>query len=224
VTLHQLKPLHESFYNIIFGKLRSLDAIIVCEGATEAEIVKVIAKKLKLGESLKLGVTDSEGLTNVPKVTSAVVVLVTLARRLKAIGVLVDAENMDSLSRARSIVDSMRSQNINVNHLKPLESGECTNVYEASIVSSQVKLVIVVSGDPSLPFKTHTIEDHGVKLKILGGHISIEELSNYENAKEIMRREDLIREVEQSKPEHVREAFKNIYCAIKHVEILAETV
>jgi hypothetical protein len=41
----QLKPHQESFYKVVHDKVRGLDAIVLCEGATDAEVAKRSSRK-----------------------------------------------------------------------------------------------------------------------------------------------------------------------------------
>ena len=43
----QLKPHQESFYKVVHDKIRGLDAIVLCEGATDAEVAKRSSRKWK---------------------------------------------------------------------------------------------------------------------------------------------------------------------------------
>ena len=42
----QLKLREESFYTILFEELAKVDAIILCEGRSDVEVVKAVFKKL----------------------------------------------------------------------------------------------------------------------------------------------------------------------------------
>lgn len=44
VTVLQLKPREESFYTILFEKLAKVDAIILCEGRSDVEVIKAVFK------------------------------------------------------------------------------------------------------------------------------------------------------------------------------------
>jgi len=102
--LVQLKPRHEAFYGFVFDKLTRLNALILCEGKTEAEVVKEITKKLGvLSQGFSVGVTDCEGIDVVPRMTSAVLALTKLSRKLKVVVVIIDAEDMDVEGRMRRI-------------------------------------------------------------------------------------------------------------------------
>jgi hypothetical protein len=43
----QLKPHQESFYKVVHDKIRGLDAIVLCEGASDTEAAKKILQKMK---------------------------------------------------------------------------------------------------------------------------------------------------------------------------------
>jgi hypothetical protein len=85
VDVIQLKLLRESFYVIVFGKLAPLSAVVLCEGHSDAEVVKRILKKMESegvigGISLKVGFTDVGGKDNVPKMLDAILSLTRSSR------------------------------------------------------------------------------------------------------------------------------------------------
>lgn len=211
-VLIQLKPLQESFYTFVFQRLRKLEAVILCEGVTEVEIVKEIVRKLGIELGVAMGVTDCEGIDNVPRVVIAIVTLTKLARKLRKIGVIVDAEDLDLESRARNIVNSLRARGLSADELRQV--GRCSQVYvtRVGVDRNRLMLAIAINGDFSLPLKKHAIEDHAVKLLLLEGRIDMKVVSMCEDAKQIIRsRREIIELVRQSSRENVENAFTHIH-------------
>ena len=167
--LVQLKPHQETFYKFVMNKLRSLDAIVLCEGKMEVKVVKRIIRKLNLEIKGFVGITNCEGISHVPVMTCVVALLARLARKLKVIAVIMDAEEMSIKDRAESMINSLRARKLNVEDLEPINS----QVFRTFITINEKKLtlLIAINGDYTLPFEKHKIEDHIVKLMILESKI-----------------------------------------------------
>ena len=48
MMLVQLKPHHEAFYRFVFDRLMRLNALVLCEGRVEVEVVRRIAGELRV--------------------------------------------------------------------------------------------------------------------------------------------------------------------------------
>ena len=109
----QLKPYQEFFYEVVRGKLTRLDALVLCEGSNDAEAAKRVLRKVEEGallvgaEQLMVGFTDRGGKDNVPLLASGLLILSRLARKLKSVLVVVDAEECTADDRVRSLSDSL---------------------------------------------------------------------------------------------------------------------
>jgi len=213
----QLRPPEESFDEIIFGKLVKLDAIILCEGKTEVETVKQIIEKLSIEIPITIGLADCKGITRVPRETWAIAALVKVARKLKNIGVLVDAENQNYIDRAKSIIDSLRAKEFKVEDLKPVKNSQ--QVFETIICTDRkpITLTIAVSGITQYSFKKHTIENHTVKLMLLEGKIEKNTISKHEAAEEIVGREKTLEIIKQANRENIKKAYNHIIQILKQL-------
>jgi len=133
-NLLQLKPLQNSFYEVIFRRLKRLDVVVLCEGTSEAEVVKRVLSRFRI-HGVSVGVTDCEGIENVPRITWAMLTLVRISRRLSAIVVVIDAEALRTDERARSIVKSLTSKQkelgIMIGGFK--QHPNCDQVYEIGV-------------------------------------------------------------------------------------------
>ena len=169
----QLKPHQESFYKVVHDKVRGLDAIVLCEGATDAEVAKKILQKMK--EALPktavqqvIAFTDAGGKENIPLLTSALLALLKLSRKLRTIAVVVDAEESTAEQRAKSLIDSLLSRKGDLQlQLAGLQrDSACSQVFTSNVRVNgrNLKLVLAINGDFSLPFTRHTLEDHCLKL------------------------------------------------------------
>jgi DNA-binding Lrp family transcriptional regulator len=169
IDVIQLKPHQESFYVIVFGKLAPLNAVVLCEGHSDAEIAKRILKKMEGegvigGISLKVGFTDVGGRDNVPRMLDAILSLTRSSRRLKDIVVVVDGDEYSVDDRVKSIVDSLVSRGALIEGLQ--RDSVCNQVYVSRVTVDRrsLRLLIAVNGDYSMPFKRRCLEDHCVKL------------------------------------------------------------
>lgn len=214
--LIQLKPSEEVFSELVFNRLVRLDAILLCEGKTEVEVVKAIIKKLDIKIKSTLGLTDCEGIEQIPKLASVIALLARISRKLKALMVLVDAENLDFIDRAKSITNSLRSKELQTTSLQ--SSAYCNNVFELQIKTNSriLPLIIAVSGVEEFGFVKHYIEDHIVKLMLLEGKIDNQEISKYSEAKQVVRGDEIINIIKESSKGDIESAFKHITCLLSY--------
>ena len=211
--LVQLKPHHEAFYRFVFDKLMRLNALILCEGKTEVEVVKKIAEKLRVSlQDFSVGVTDCEGIEVVPQMTSAVLVLARLSRKLKVMVVIIDAEDMNIEDKIRSFADSLRARGAQVSNLSPIDD----QVYSVKVTVEDrtLAMVIAINGVFTLPFQRHKLEDHAVKLLLLSGKMSDEDLERYKDSKGVIGRDGIVGLIEGSNEEHVKCAFNHIHLVL----------
>lgn len=215
----QLKPLEESFMKIVFGKLTRLDAIILCEGKTEVETVKHIVNKLNIEVPITIGLADCEGITEVPKAVIAVASLAKVARKLRNIGVIVDAENQSHINRAKSIIDSLEARGFKVEDLRTVEGSQ--QVFETTIRTDEktVALTIAVSGITHYPFRKHTIENHAVELMLLEGKIEENTINKHETAEEIVNKEKTLETIKQANRENIEKAYNHVIQILKQLTI-----
>jgi len=92
----QLKPAERSFIDMARDLLH-FDAIVLCEGLSDAELLKMVAG----GPEANLAITDCGGVRGIYEIGRYVVALARLSRRLKALGVLVNADELRRLAHAR---------------------------------------------------------------------------------------------------------------------------
>ena len=215
--LVQLKPHHEAFYRFVFDKLVRLNALILCEGKTEVEVVKKIAEKLRISlQDFSVDVTDCEGIEVVPQMTSAILTLARLSRKLKVMVVIIDAEDMNIEDRIRSFADSLRARGaqmgVQVSNPSPIDD----QVYSVKVIveNRTLAMVIAINGVFTLPFQGHKLEDHAVKLLLLSGKMSDEDLERYKDSKEVIERDRIVELIEDSNEEYVKCAFNHIHLAL----------
>jgi DNA-binding Lrp family transcriptional regulator len=208
VDVIQLKLLRESFY-VVFVKLAPLNAVVLCEGHSDAEVAKRILKKMEsegvIGRiSLKVGFTDVGGRDNVPTMLDAILSLTRNSRRLKDIVVVVDGDEYSVDDRVRSIVDSLVSRGALVEGLQ--RDSVCNQVYvsRATVDRRSLRLLIAVNGNFSMPFKRHCLEDHCVKL--MGRRV----VEGVESSKQLVSVKECLEHIEEAGAGRVCEAFHHI--------------
>jgi hypothetical protein len=209
VTVLQLKPREESFYTILFEKLAKVDAIILCEGRSDVEVVKAVFKKLiSTSGGLVIGFTDCEGVENVEYMAKIIARLVKLFRKLKSIVLIVDADEYSAEARARSVIDSLRSVGVVAEDLKP--HSEQVFVVKTRSNDKTFELVIVISGDFTIPTKRHVLEDHCAKLMNIAIH------SSTDSTKQLIKSiDDCLKHIDIAPKDSVINSFRHIYTALQ---------
>ncbi len=176
----QLKPAEELFLKIARDLMR-LDALVLCEGARDAELLKLVA-----GEpGIRLGITDCGGIREVYEIGRYVAALARLSRRLRSLGVLVNADEYKPVERADGIVRSLREHGIETGDLEPISE----DLFRAQVEGRP--LIICVAGRMDLPVDGHCIEDHVLMALISAGEL---ELDDVKRLSEELRRVALIRQ------------------------------
>jgi DNA-binding Lrp family transcriptional regulator len=208
VDVIQLKPHQESFY-VVFVKLAPLNAVVLCEGHSDAEVAKRILKKMEGegvigGISLKVGFTDVGGRDNVPTMLDAILSLTRSSRRLKDIVVVVDGDEYSVDDRVKSIVDSLTSRGALVEGLQ--RDSVCNQVYVSRVTVDRrsLRLLIAVNGDYSMPFKRRCLEDHCVKL--MGKRV----VEGVGSSKQLVSVKECLEHIERADARRVCEAFHHI--------------
>jgi len=212
----QLKPFEDSFYQMVFHKLKKIDVLVLCEGKTETELIKALLNKMHKLETLKvIGITDCQGINNIPQLTQALLSLIKLSRKLKTVAILIDAETETPQNRIRMIMDSLKSRGIKISR-EPEKC--CKQTYKTiiSVNNKKVILIVSISGIFTTPKERHTIEDHIVKL--------IGEQKVRENKSRLL--EVTLKVLEKADVKKLKQAFPHIYCMFinifKEYKILQE--
>ncbi len=208
VDVIQLKLLRESFY-VVFVKLAPLNAVVLCEGHSDAEIAKRILKKMESegvigGISLKVGFTDVGGRDNVPTMLDAILSLARSSRRLKDIVVVIDGDEYSVDDRVKSIVDSLASRGALIEGLQRDGVSDQVYVSRVTVDRRSLRLLIAVNGDYSMPFKRRCLEDHCVKL--MGRRV----VEGVESSKQVVSVEECLEHMERAGAGRVCEAFYHI--------------
>jgi hypothetical protein len=219
VDVIQLKLLRESFY-VVFGKLTPLNAVVLCEGHSDAEIAKRILKKMESegvigGISLKVGFTDVGGRDNVPTMLDAILSLTRNSRRLKDIVVVIDGDEYSVDDRVKSIIDSLTSRGALIEGLQRDDVSNQVYISRVTVDRRSLRLLIAVNGDYSMPFKRRCLEDHCVKL--MGRRV----VEGVENSKQLVSVEECLEHIERAGAGRVCEAFHHI-CRVFQI-VLSET-
>mgnify|MGYP000141379286 CR=1 FL=1 len=114
---------------------------MLVEGKTEVEVVKKIAEKLRYLCKTSVGVTDCGGIEVVPQMTSAILALARLSRRLKVMVVIIDAEDMNIEDRIRSFADGLRARGARVSNPSPIDD----QVYSVKITVENRALAMIIA-------------------------------------------------------------------------------
>jgi len=219
-NVYQLEPTGDTFYNFIFQKLKAIDIVIICEGTIDKKVVKKIMSISEINTNVKVGIINAGGIDLAYDIATIIASLANIARKLKYIGVLIDAESFTIDERVVSLLNSLRSHGLVIRTPSHVE-GQIYKVTIGTAHGRSIDLVIAVSGDFDLPFKTHKLEDHGVRLLLMEGIISKEEVENSRDAKELVSEERLLDLLESSQVDNIKLAFRHIYTLLKMLGVLS---
>ena len=187
-------------------------AIVLCEGEDDERVFKSIAGKLGLHPTRTIGVAHAGGIGTLPKLASAVAVLVKLMRRARVLAVILDAEELDPERRAQDLADSIRGMGLEASTPEPVEG--CSQVYRLRV--NNIDLYVAVSGVPEYgSLEKHKIEDHGLKLRILEGKLDPAIVESIRDSKQAVTLEEMLSDIMEASPENVKRAYPHIACLIE---------
>jgi len=219
-NVYQLEPTGDTFYNFIFQKLKAIDVVIICEGVIDKKVVKKIMSISEINTNVKVGIINAGGIDLAYDIATIIASLANIARKLKSIGVLIDAENFTIDERVKSLLNSLRAYEL-VIHMPLHAEGQTYKVIIGTTHGRTMDLVIAVSGDFDLPFEAHKLEDHGVRLLLMEGAISQGQVKNFRDAKELISKEELLALLEKSQINNIKLAFRHIYTMLKMLGVLS---
>jgi len=218
----QLKPHQESFYRVVHDKIRSLDAIVLCEGASDTEAAKKILQKMKETQPKTavqqvVAFTDAGGKENIPLLADALLALLKLSRKLRTIAVIMDAEESTAERRAKSFIDSLLSRkgDLQLQLAELQKDSACSQVFTCNIRVNgrNLKLILAINGDFSLPFTKHTLEDHC--LKLAGTPLPREPETTAQSAKQLLDTATCLDKIDKADLETACKAFAHICRALE---------
>ena len=177
----QLKPWGQSFLQLARDFTRRCSGIVLCEGKSDAEAIKVAAEVLGFKFRGTLAITDCGGVSGVREVAEYVAVLAHVSRKLKVISVVIDADECSLAERAYSIISSLKARGVDVEGFSEIHEG----VFKGNLPAAS--LVVCVLGLMELPFRRHCLEDHFVKVLLIDGKLRESDLERFESSKEAFK-------------------------------------
>jgi len=222
-NVYQLGPTIDEIYSFISQRQETINIVIICKGKIDMYVVKKIMTISKINTDIKIGMINAGGIDKAYELVPSIAVLANIARKLKAIGVLIDAEDSTIDERVNSLLDSLRSHGVKIDPLLQAE-GQTYKVTITTIEATHrraIDLVIAVSGDFGLPFQNHKLEDHGVRLLLAEGAINEEQVKVTKDAKKIISRERLLELLENSHIDNIKYAFRHIYTMLEMLGVLS---
>ena len=208
----------DSFEKFVFGKLKALDSIILCEGATEKLVTKKLVVKLRIDVHRDVGILECGGIPHIYNYASIVSLLVSIAYKVRSIGVIVDGEDMKPQQRAESLVNSIRARGIEVHGLREVKQ----QLFKSKAVTPNkrsIDLLIAVNGVYSYNLVRHTIHDHGLMLAYRMNRISNNTLQTARLAEDIIDTNKLLELIDQANANDLKECFNHIIHLVKTLSL-----
>ena len=217
----QLKPKENSFYELSKIVKKGIDAIILCEGKRDVNVLKGILLKFFEDLDKVVAIADCESKDSVMDFAKDVVVLSSMSRRLKTIAVVIDADEYTPEKRAESVKNSMQS--ITGSPVELAEINESDDMFELKSQKFNTKAFVKIADDFSLPYEKHTIDDLVLQLLFLEGKADKNSMDAFRTAKEFVNevvecdRISIKELILNSKSENVERSFHNIIDYLKNV-------
>ncbi len=181
----QLKPREESFQAIVSNLTKKFDAIILCGGKSDAEIIKILNRKVGLQLGNNIAITHSEGIRNMLKLAKYISVLSRLSRKLKLLGIIIDLDDKKPEERFNSIKNSLNAANLQLESIQKLKQQVYNGILKINNRSLDIK--IALAGLTELPFQRHMIEDYITKIALTKNQITQEIPKQFNSAKTLLQ-------------------------------------
>ncbi|OYT37308.1 MAG: hypothetical protein B6U89_07525 [Desulfurococcales archaeon ex4484_58] len=215
----QLKPYEEAFYSMA-RRIRRLDSIIVCEGKSDAKILKSIVKKIGVECRVTIGVSHGEGQPSVDELVEYVIVLSRLSKRLRSIGLVINSEELTPHNKYLRIINKLERRRSDMGFSSIEEIVVKENFYVLRIIFDQkeIILLIAISGLSEYPFKHHMIEDHALELAFKEGRLNESIIGNLDSSKDAFQNEnEIISLINEADKENVIVSFHHLVELIRYV-------
>jgi len=210
----QLKPREQSFISIARDLTKRLSSVVLCEGSSDVDILKAVVEE----PEVNIGITDCGGIRETYEVARYVAVLAYQSRRLRSLGILVNADEFSYEDRARSLLDSLVAHGIPIKGLERVDKG----IFKSSfrLHTRRYSVLICIAGVKELPLSRHCIEDHIVSALLMDKRISRRELEGISSSKDFLesrniRIEDVIMTLRREKYELFEKVFQRLRMFVK---------
>ncbi len=220
----QLDPFSEPFYEIAKNATVRLSAIIICEGLTEAEIVKKLKAKLNIKYGGTIGVWHGGGQPNIYELIDYVMVLARLSKHVKAIGLVIDAEDKDLNEKYRQIYGYLvrKSGEYGISSIEEVSCNQGFYLVKVRIrINGQreIYVPIAISGLPDLDLQYHMIEDHALKLAIKIGMKNRNIVHRIKRSKDAFsNRNEVLEIIDNVSVDDVVNVFKHIVLLLRELQ------
>lgn len=204
----QLKPSRDSFDTFVFSGVKRFDVFVLCEGKTDAEVIKEIVRKLGVRVGKAMAITDCEGIDRLYGFAAVVALLVRLFRKVKVLGVVVDADRLGVDGRLGSLVDSLSSKGLEVAYGGQV-SGQ---TFELFLEEVGIPVYVAINAVEEYRYLKHELEDHIVKLLELEGKIDRDDVAKASTAEEYLfsRGYEVLEVVKSAAKQNVEKALNHL--------------
>ena len=168
-------------FNLII--LKKIDYLIIVEGNVEAKLVKHIMSEF-ISIEADIGISNAKGIDNVKYMIQVITTLIKLTKKIKAVGIIIDAERKNPKERFESIINSLRAQH----GKKAVEILKEENPFMINVLG---KRFIIFVSYIDYPYEIHAIEDYFVCILLETGKITKYELKKYKSGKEILEKKGI---------------------------------
>ncbi|RLF21592.1 MAG: hypothetical protein DRN15_10900 [Thermoprotei archaeon] len=218
-----LKPYAESFLEIL-RSVRRVNVIVLCEGARDAETLKIVARRLGL-EDHDVAITDCEGINTLRRdllPTVLALIIGKVVHKAKIVATLIDSNELSIEDRFRGFIDGVKSRGYEPKDIKKVCHSTWISSLSIPSLGRKISFIISISGLPEkFPnFKSHTIEDHILYLKMLEGRVNDSLLITAQNAKELIKPSD-IDLLHEAETDSLEKAFNHIACLLRLIKTAA---
>jgi hypothetical protein len=192
------------------GMIGKLNLMLMCEGDEDERDLNALTNKLGIPIPNGTGLTCCGGVDQLQELSRYVAALANVSRTLKGIVLIIDADTSNVAQRVQSLIQSLRSHNIQIENPE-LVSGSIYRATARSLVGS-LNFLVKIAGEMSLPFTSHERDDYAVRLLILNGAITMNELAGFSKSSDFLdsRNEESNKIIQNSPEANVRDAYENI--------------
>jgi hypothetical protein len=190
--------------------VNKMQGILLYEGKQDREDLDALTSKLNIPIPPRFWDHYCEGCDKLQEFARCVVALAHASRTLKEVALLIDADTNSVQQKVDSLIQSLRAHEIQVRDPEPISE----SIYRSRIplLNRDLNLLVKVTGEMSLPFTSHEREDYAVRLLILNGNITTENLKGFPKSSDFLTsyNKESFRIIMDSTDNNVRQAYDNI--------------
>ncbi len=118
-----------------------IDVAILGKGKHELRYIKAILDRLNIIKKGVIGLIDCQEINNIPFLVRVLLFLCRIARKMKCIAIVIDADSAEPKSRFQSIIDGLRQERANIGFIDKI----CFQTFSVQVKINNRTLTLITA-------------------------------------------------------------------------------